>query len=112
MDLKEIISSLDGKAVSLGHGESVEYGFSSDLMSDVLTLSHDKVVLLTGLATMQAVRTADMAGISCIVLVRNKKASELMIDVATEFGISIIETPFSLFRASAILCERGLKPCF
>jgi hypothetical protein len=49
--------------------------FASDLMSDVLTLKNDNLVLITGLATLQTIRTAEMADINCIIFVRNKKVS-------------------------------------
>ena len=47
--------------------------FSSDLMSDVLTNEADEAVLITGLANVQAIRTAEMADISCILFVRDKE---------------------------------------
>lgn len=112
MNIKTIMECLEGKEVALGSGGDYKYGFASDLMSDVLTLTQDNVVLLTGLATVQTIRTADMAGISLVVLVRNKKANEQMLEIASEFNITIIETPFSMFRASAILYNKGLVSCF
>ncbi|MDO9510206.1 MAG: hypothetical protein Q7J34_00475 [Bacteroidales bacterium] len=90
----------------------IEYGFASDLMSDVLTLDTDKVVLLTGLANIQAIRTAEMSDISCVVFVRNKKASAEMIRVAQESGIVLLEFTGTMFKAVSILSQAGIKPVY
>jgi predicted transcriptional regulator len=82
-------------------------------MSDVLTLGQcEDVILLTGLANIQTIRTVEMAGLYLVVLVRGKKASEEMIKLAEENEISIIETAFSAFRASAVLYNAGIKSLF
>ena len=75
MKLKEIAVILDA-TISCGADkieEEVEMGYSSDLMSDVLTLDTDNLILLTGMVNLQAIRTAEMADIRAIVFVRNKK---------------------------------------
>lgn len=90
----------------------VEYGFASDLMSDVLTLETDNLLLITGLANNQAVRTAEMSDIPCIIFVRNKKVTQEMIELATECNITLIEYPFSMFRAVSELFKAGIKPVF
>ena len=91
----------------------VERGFTSDLMSDVLTLGPcEDVILITGLANMQTIRTAEMAGLYVVALVRGKKASDGMIALAEENEIVIIETAFSAFRASALLYHANIKSIF
>ena len=75
MTLKEIVNLLEAHIVAGNiEGEVVETGFCSDLMSDVLTLDTDKMLLITGTANVQTIRTAEMADIRSILLVRNKKA--------------------------------------
>lgn len=87
-------------------------GFSSDLMSDVLTVDCENSLLLTGLATVQTIRTAEMADISVVVLGRGKEATPVMIDLADSCDIILIECSMSLFRSSAILFNEGLKPIY
>jgi hypothetical protein len=89
-----------------------ENAFASDLMSDVLTLKNDNLVLITGLVTLQTIRTAEMADINCIIFVRNKKASPEMVRLAMENGIDLIECKFSMFRTSGLLYQSGLKPVY
>ncbi|ADY14114.1 hypothetical protein SpiBuddy_2295 [Sphaerochaeta globosa str. Buddy] len=114
MKLKDILACVDGKLVC---GEShledeVMRGFASDLMSDVLTILEDDIILITGLSNNQAIRTAEMSDISNILLVRNKKPSQSMIDMAKELNISLAYTSFSLFKASGLLYQQGLKPVY
>jgi serine kinase of HPr protein (carbohydrate metabolism regulator) len=90
----------------------IQKAFSSDLMSDVLTLNADHVLLLTGLSNVQILRTAEMADIEIVVLGRNKKATPEMIDVANSIGVVLLESPYSVFRLSGILYENGLAPVY
>ena len=115
MEIEKIAELLEGKVITsfTNAGLNIERAFTSDLMSDVLTLIQcEDVVLLTGLANIQTIRTAEMADMHFVVLVRGKKASEDMIKLAEENEISIIETAFSAFRASAVLYNAGIKSLF
>jgi hypothetical protein len=114
MKLKEIAAVLNA-TISCGLErleDEVEMGYSSDLMSDVLTLDTDNLVLITGLVNLQSIRTAEMADINTIIFVRNKKASQQMIDLASENGMCILESPYSLFKSSGLLFQAGLKPIY
>jgi hypothetical protein len=114
MKLKEIAAVLNA-TISCGAErleEEVEMGYSSDLMSDVLTLDTDNLVLITGLVNVQAIRTAEMADIRAIVFVRNKKVNQPMVELARESGICILESPYSLFKSSGLLFQAGLKPVY
>ena len=113
MELKSIIDLLNAKTVAGKVGnETVETGFCSDLMSDVLTLDTDKMLLITGMANLQTVRTAEMADIHSILLVRNKRATPDMLMLAEESGIIIMETSLSSFRCCGLLYDAGLKPVY
>ena len=91
---------------------NIERGYSSDLMSDVLTLDTDHLLLITGMCNLQTIRTAEMADIRFIVFARNKKANDDMLALARENNLCIMESPFTLFKASGILYQAGLKPVY
>ncbi|WP_321376168.1 hypothetical protein [uncultured Draconibacterium sp.] len=91
---------------------NLQKAFSSDLMSDVLTLDTEHILLVTGLANVQLVRTAEMADIEVVLLARNKKATPEMIDLANEIGLVLLETPFSIYRSSGLLFKNGLPPVY
>ncbi|KRQ88092.1 DRTGG domain protein [Caloramator mitchellensis] len=83
--------------------------FASDLMSDVLALANKELVLLTGLTNIQAIRTAEMLDIKCIIYVRNKRPDENVIGFAKEKGICLMATKLTMFTACGILFTNGLK---
>ena len=80
----------------------------ADLMSDVLAFVKDQGVLLTGLLNPQAVRTAEMMDMCCIVIVRGKKPDKKLIDLASERGIVMLSTPHSMYSACGKLYQHGL----
>ncbi len=114
MKLKDILEVLDGQVVCGKErlGDEVDAGFASDLMSDVLTLQTDNLILITGLANVQTVRTSEMADIHYIVLVRNKKATPEILELARENNQVIIECSYSMFRAAGLLFKAGLKAVY
>ncbi len=81
-------------------------------MSDVLKLEADHTLLITGLANLQAIRTAEMADISCIVFARGKKVTDEMVKLAKDNGMTVIRTPFSVYRTSGELYKAGLNPVY
>jgi len=114
MKLREIASVLNAK-VNCGADkldQEIKMGYSSDLMSDVLTLDTSNLILITGLVNLQCIRTAEMADIKAIVFVRNKKATAQMLELACENGMCILESPYSLFKSSGLLFQAGLEPIY
>jgi serine kinase of HPr protein (carbohydrate metabolism regulator) len=114
MTVKQIIELLDAKLICGEHllDHSIDVAFASDLMSDVLTLKNDNVLLITGLANMQTIRTAEMSDITCIIFARNKKVSEEMTELAVENNMVVVECRYSMFRACGILYNAGVQPIF
>lgn len=114
MKVSEIIQLIDGRILC---GEermdySVEVAFASDLMSDVLTLKNDHVLLITGLNNLQTIRTAEMSDIHCVILARNKRASQEMLELAQENGQVLIECRYSVFKTCGLLFQAGVRPIF
>jgi predicted transcriptional regulator len=114
MKIKEIVNIINGKVVcgkELLETE-VKKGFASDLMSDVLTIDTDHILLITGLANLQAIRTAEMSDITCIIFARNKKVTKEMIVLAAENQMVLIECACSVFKTAGELYNAGIKPVF
>jgi hypothetical protein len=114
MTVDEILSATHG-SVRCGddyRSRLLHYAFASDLMSDVLTVTEDGILLITGLATVQTIRTATMADIDTVLLVRGKRAPAGMVSLAEENDMVVIESPFSMFRASGELFSKGLSAIF
>ncbi|MDR2815746.1 MAG: transcriptional regulator [Proteiniphilum sp.] len=84
--------------------------FASDLMSDVLRYYMENALLITGLCTLQAIRTAEISNISCVIFARGKRASNDMLQLAKEHNIAVIESGLTVFEISGKLYQNGLKP--
>ena len=111
MLIKEIQTVLDAELLS---GEElleqeVFTACGSDMMSDVLAYVKDQAVLLTGLMNQQAIRTAAMMDMVCVVFVRDKRPGEDILDVARQNGIAVMTTTHRMFTACGLLYTAGLN---
>ncbi len=110
MKIKEIVEALD--ASLLAGKDQIEKNITkcgaSDLMSDILAGLSEGCVLLTGLTTVQVVRTAVVAGVGAIVFVRGKTPPPEVIEMAEIQGIPVISTPYSMFVSSGRLHSSNL----
>lgn len=110
MKISEIINIVDGELIC-GHDfieNTIEYGYSCDLMSDVLAYVQSSDLLLTGLVHPQVIRTAEMLDLKAIIFVRGKAPSDELIDMAQTRDIVLVRTKHSLFTASGLLFQAGL----
>jgi hypothetical protein len=90
-------------------GMEVSTVASCDLMSDVLARTDSPSLLLTGLATQQAIRTCSISGIPALVVVRGKVVEDRIVDLAEEVGVVLMSTRLTLFDASGQLYQKGLR---
>ncbi|HHT33941.1 MAG: transcriptional regulator [Proteiniphilum sp.] len=111
MNLQQLNLLFNGTILMDGHISS-DYtkAFASDLMSDVLRYRMENTVLITGLCTIQVLRTAEMSNITCIIFARGKRVTPDMLALAKEHHITIIESELTLFELSGRLYQGGLKP--
>lgn len=111
MKLNEIVQKLNGKVLhsKINLDAEVKGAGGADLMSDVLASIQPQAVLLTGLCNPQVVRTAMMADILAIVLVRGKTPPVETVQLAENENIPLISTPFGMFEACGILYQAGLS---
>ena len=111
MTVNDIKNLLDAEVLCGSEyiNNEVHAACGSDMMSDVLAYVKDQSVLLTGLCNPQAVRTAEMMDIVCIVFVRGKVPDQAMIDLAKEREIVILSTRTRMFEACGILYANGLR---
>ena len=86
----------------------IDSAFSSDMMSDVLAYAQDQALLLTGLNNPQAVRTALMLDMSCILFVRGKEPAEEVVSLAKLSHIAVLSTALTMYEASGRLYAAGL----
>jgi predicted transcriptional regulator len=113
MKLREIVALVEGTVLSRGADLDVDIARAcgADLMSDVLTFSKARALLLTGLTNPQVVRTAEMAEITAIIFVRGKLPPPETIALAEEKGIPLIAAKYTLFEICGRLYEAGVLSC-
>ena len=114
MKLSEIAKVLNAKVIC-GQDrldEEQDKAFASDLMSDILTLGDNFPMIVTGLCTMQTIRTCEMGNLDIVVFVRKKKPTEEMIELAEDEGMVLMECDYSMFKTCGLLWEAGLKPIY
>lgn len=119
MELTSVLELLNAKQFNLECPRCVKeinYAFVCDLMSDALMLlkkmpSHIGAhgALVTGLVTNQALRTAEILDLETIIFVRGKTPTQSVIDLADEIGITLIGTGLTMYRASGLLFQEGVK---
>lgn len=110
----DVVDKLNARVIcgSCDMNQEIQFGFASDLMSDVLTIDTENLLLITGLNNLQTIRTSEMSDITFILFVRDKKVTEEMKELACENEITLIECSHSMFRACSILNEIGLQPVY
>ncbi len=89
----------------------VEMACGSDLMSDVLSFTKPGSLLLTGLTHPQAIRTAEIADISAICFVRNKRPRPETVELAREKKIPLLCTALPMYESCGRLYGQGLAGC-
>lgn len=92
--------------------DAIRHAFAADLMSDVLRLDTSEMLLITGLANLQVIRTAEMSDINFILFVRDKQASPEMIELAKECNIAILQSKQSMFKVCGELYKAGVEPIY
>jgi predicted transcriptional regulator len=99
MRLSEIVDALD--ATLLVGEDKLDKDIArcggADLMSDILAAVSEDGLLLTGLTTIQVIRTAMVAGVGAVVFVRKKNPPQEVIDMAKAQGLPLITSPYSMF---------------
>lgn len=112
MKVSTIINLLDAKCftedLSLLLNHEIESAFSCDLMSDVLAYVNQDILLITGLAHIQTLRTAEMLDIKYIMFVRGKQPNYEMLELAKNHQMTLLGTHLTMYEASGMLYQQGL----
>jgi predicted transcriptional regulator len=113
MTLKEVRDILSADVISGNHdlGKEIKCAFAAELLSDVLALSQEGALLITGFTHSQVVYAADLANLCAILFIKGKRPSEETKLLAIQKKIPLLTTSFMMFEACGLLYEYGLKTC-
>lgn len=88
--------------------DGIVYVCASDLHSDILSHSRPKSILLTGLTTPQAIRTAEMVEIAAVCFVHGKMPHEETLELARDNQMPLLITSLSMYDACGRLYVAGM----
>ena len=110
MKLQQLVEIVKGEILTENAdlNKDIKGCCGSDLMSDVLVSIQPDAVLLTGLCNPQIVRTAHVADIAAIVLVRGKRPLKETLEIANKEFIPLISSPYGMFEICGKLFQAGL----
>jgi predicted transcriptional regulator len=110
MNIRDLIRIIDGTLISehTNLDREIKGGFGADLMSDVLASIQPEAVLFTGLCNPQVVRTAQMADVAAVVLVRGKQPPAETIRLSNQESVPLISTPYGMFEVCGRLHNAGM----
>lgn len=101
MEISRIKDALDAVIIEADDtlDGTVEHIYASDLMSDVLAFGKPNSILLTGLATRQAVISAHMAEFKGVVFIRGKKPKDGSDHFARDHHLVLLSTQLDMYDA-------------
>lgn len=101
LKLKDVVRVVEAEVLcgeDLLEREISDYA-ASDLLSDVLAVDKENYLLLTGLNSLQVVRTAELTGAVAVLLVRHKPPTQEALGLARSHRIPLMMTSLTMFEA-------------
>jgi predicted transcriptional regulator len=110
MELREVLTVIEGQLISSDAdlSQEVRLGGGADLMSDLLAFGQEGMLLMTGLTNPQVVRTAEIAGVAALVFVRGKIPPPETVTLASQMGIPLLASKYTMFETCGRLYKAGL----
>ena len=118
MNKKDLQKTLSAETI-LDSGVEPETGYDAvcacDMMSELLAVMNQSnhhnrgIILLTGLINPQVIRTSELVDIRLIVFLRHKKPAPETVELARKCGITIMSTPYTMYKSCGILYELKLN---
>jgi hypothetical protein len=111
MRLHELAKALDLREFtpSLGSDPDITQGYTSDLLSDVLTDAPVGGVLITLHANREVVAVAGLAGLRAVIFSCGRTPDDRTVERATAKGLSLFGSQTDSFELAGRLYESGLR---
>jgi len=109
--LEDIVDAI-GASVLVGDKSLLQREITTasacDLMSDVLAFAKSGILLITGLTNSQVVRTAVIADLSGVIIVRGKQPETATIELARKMHVPLLGTSMHMFETCSELAKIGI----
>ena len=106
MQLRALLAAVQAQplwAAPVHDAADVLHVIAADLMSDVLMMDLERPLLLTSLATEQAVRTAHVVGAAGVLVANGKTVPAEMVALARKLDVPLARTALAKFAAAVAL---------
>jgi len=109
--IKDIAAALEAEVLAGEDGLAQEVGcaVAADLVSDILCCRDERAFLLTGLATIQVVRAAEVIDLVGVCFCRGKTPPPEVIAYAREAALPVLATKKTLYEAAGLVYLLGVK---
>ena len=87
----------------------IDMAVASDAMSVVLASPHPRALMITGLANIQSVRTAQISHLPAIMYVRGSRPTEATVKLARDNKTVLLATELGMFDSCGILYSHGIR---
>ena len=105
MTFQELTAKVNGTVVVDNPNASINYGYASDLLSDVMGHCGDESVLITIQNHLNAIAVCTLAGIEAVVICNGRPVPDDMKAAAEREGVGLVTTSLSQFAAAIALSE-------
>jgi len=113
MKIGEMVAVLNGRLLAGEDKKNLELNraYAADLLSDVLALTQERTMLVTGTTSLQVIRVAELLDIAAIIFVRGKLPPGESMKFIRELDIPVIATSLTMFETCGLLYSKGIRPC-
>ncbi|HZK17141.1 MAG: DRTGG domain-containing protein [Anaerolineaceae bacterium] len=112
MNLQEVIDSLQLKLLTEKKDFStiqVTTGYTSDLLSCVMTGAEDQSIWITLMAHSNIIAVASLLDVAAIIITENAQPDENTIARANQQSITLLSTPIPTFNIVGRLWDLGIR---
>ncbi|MCK9246304.1 MAG: DRTGG domain-containing protein [Anaerolineaceae bacterium] len=112
MNLQEVIDSLQLKILTEKKDFStikVSTGYTSDLLSCVMTGAEDQCIWITLMAHSNIIAVASLLDVAAIIITENAQPDETTIARANQQSIILLSTPIPTFNVVGQLWDLGIR---
>ncbi|MCD6362670.1 MAG: iron-sulfur binding hydrogenase [Synergistetes bacterium] len=111
MKLKDILRKLDCEVLTgdVNMEEEVKYGYTSDLLSEVMGKARQDSIWITVQSHLNIVAVAVLVGIKAIIVCGGKKVDPKIAEKAKQEGVALVLAKDNAFIVSGKLYEIGLR---
>ena len=107
MKVSELAEKTGLTAINRFHDREVEGVYISDMVSDILTAAKPGNVLITLQTHKSLIAAANLVNVAMIVIVKNRKPADDVIDLAAKAGIGLFTSGLDTWGFAKKLTELG-----